>query len=118
RGKNHFHDLLRTAQTMPTWFAEVLTVDQTLTLTPEELQEELKVLQGRYGADFGRALWLQEYWCSFDAAIPGSIWGEMLDRLHQDGKICEFSIDHAKPVYTAWDIGRTDDTAIWFYQFH
>jgi phage terminase large subunit len=26
------------------------------------------------------------------------------------------SYERDKPVYTAWDIGRTDDCAVWFYQ--
>jgi hypothetical protein len=60
---------------------------------------------------------MQENFCSFDAAIPGSFWAENLDRLQLDGRIVDFDHNPAAPVFTGWDLGRTDDTAIWFYQF-
>jgi hypothetical protein len=81
-----------------------------------ELDSELRQLQDLHGEDYGRALWAQEYWCSFDAAIPGSIWGDCLDRLQRDGRICDVAIAPTVPVDTGWDLGRTDDTAIWFRQ--
>ena len=55
--------------------------------------------------------------CSFDAAIPGAFYADSLDRLQLQGQIVEFDHDPAQSVFTAWDLGRTDDTAIWFYQF-
>jgi len=33
-----------------------------------------------------------------------------------DGRVLDFAIDPTVPVQTAWDLGRTDDTAIWWYQ--
>ncbi len=116
RGRNHFHDLLAYAETAPGWFAERLTAEQTGCFTPAELAEELQEIQAEHGADYGRALWLQEYFCSFDAAIPGSIWGDCVRQAEESGRICEFPLDPSLPLYTAWDLGRTDDTAIWWYQ--
>jgi hypothetical protein len=34
----------------------------------------------------------------------------------QQGRICQVPYDLNYPVYTAWDLGYRDDTAIWFYQ--
>jgi hypothetical protein len=46
----------------------------------------------------------------------GSIWGDCVAKAEESGRICEVEIDPEFPVSTAWDLGRTDDTAIWFFQ--
>jgi hypothetical protein len=116
RGNNHFKRLHKNALTDPAWFCELLTNDDTHVFTAEQLQGELKELQNDHGDDYGKSLWLQEYFCSFDAAIPGSIWGDCLDKAQTAGRIGSVPFDPAVLVHTAWDLGRTDSTAIWFYQ--
>ena len=116
RGKNHFYQIMRLAQTSDDWFSQTLTVDQTKIFSPEELQNELRELQLEHGDAYGKAIWLQEYYCSFEAALPGSIWGEQLTRITVNGRIQEIPIEKEIPVFTAWDLGRDDDTAVWFYQ--
>ena len=116
RGKNHFYNLMKLAQQSPDWFSQTLTVDQTGIFTPELLQTELSELQMEHGDAYGKAIWLQEYYCSFEAALPGAIWGEQLTKVTVNGRICRIELDVELPVFTAWDLGRDDDTAIWFYQ--
>ena len=117
RGRNHFHALLEFAEREDGWFGSRLGADQTGCFTQAQLTSELREIQAEHGIDYGYALWLQEYYCSFDAAIPGSIWGDCVKKAEDTDRIVEFAIDRALPVYTAWDLGRTDDTAIFFYQF-
>lgn len=117
-GDNHFRDYCRLAQETDGWFYEALTAEQTGVFSPAQLEAIQQQLHALYGEDYGRALFLQEYFCSFDAAIPGSIWGDCVTRLEQAGRIVDFAPNPAEPVYTGWDLGRTDDTAIWFYQWH
>jgi hypothetical protein len=116
RGKNHFKNLFDYACSSDRWFSQLLTNDDTGVFTEDQLQEILRSLQAVHGEAFGRSLWLQEYFCSFDAAIPGSIWGDCVDKLQQDGQISAVPLELEYPVYTGWDLGRTDDTVIWFYQ--
>lgn len=116
RGKNHFYKLIQMAKSDPDWFGQILTNNETHLFTDEQLQSELKELQNEHGDTYGRALWLQEYFCSFDAAIPGSIWGESIASLEQDGRVQEIEYNRDYPVFTAWDLGRSDATSIWFYQ--
>jgi hypothetical protein len=118
RGHNHFHNLHTHAFTDPVWFAQTLPVDVTGLLTEEELQQELRELQAEHGESYGRSIWLQEWYCSFEAAIPGSFWADSLDKVQTNGRIVDFPIDPTKPVYTGWDLGRVDDTSIWFYQIN
>jgi hypothetical protein len=56
--------------------------------------------------------------CSFDEAIPGSFYGTEMTQIDEAGRICMVDYDPLLPVHTAWDLGWTDDTAIWFYQLH
>lgn len=45
----------------------------------------------------------------------GSVWGAWIQGLRERGGICAF--DHAKDrVYTSWDLGRADATAIWWWR--
>lgn len=116
RGNNHFKNLCKHAEITPGWFYEKKTVDDTGVFTPEQLLEELKELQALHGDDYGKALWMQEYYCSFDAAIPGSIWGDCMDKAQTQGRIGVVPVEPGIPVNTGWDLGSTDATAIWFYQ--
>lgn len=116
RGKNHFKNLMDLAESSNDWFSQILGADQTDVFTEDQLQMELKEYQSEHGNEYGKALWLQEYFCSFDASAPGSIWGDSLATLSEEQRIT--TVPHTKgyPVHSAWDLGRNDATAIWFYQ--
>lgn len=116
RGKNHFYKMCEYAKKDSEWFFELLTVDQTNVFDADRLMKRLEELQSEHGDDYGKALWLQEYYCSFEAAIPGAIWGDSLTRLTNDGRLGRFPHVDGYPVFTGWDLGRSDMTAIWFYQ--
>lgn len=117
RGNNHFKNLCKYAESSPNWFYEALTARETGVFTEEQLLEILAGLQSIHGDDYGKSLWLQEYFVSFDAAIPGSIWGDCVDKAQRQGRIGEVPWTEGVPVSTGWDLGHTDSTAIWFYQF-
>jgi hypothetical protein len=116
RGKNHHHDLFRFAEKSENWFAELLTSDDTKVFTEEQLKDELEEMIAANGESYGRALWEQEYHCSFDASLPGAIYGEELAWMTQNGRIKAIEFEKDYPVHTAWDLGFSDETAIWFWQ--
>lgn len=116
RGKNHFKALFDLSRTEAGWFSQLLTADQTGVFTPEQLASELREMQAEHGDEYGKALWLQEYFCSFDAAQPGAIWADCLVRANVEGRIGEVAHEPGYPVFTGWDLGFDDDTAVWFYQ--
>ena len=62
------------------------------------------------------AEYLQEFECSFAAAVRGSYYAPLLDAADREGRIR--TVPHAPelPVHTAWDLGMDDATAIWFFQ--
>lgn len=116
RGSNHFKNLCGFASREPGWMCDVKTADETQIFDKEQLQRILRTMQSEHGEQYGKALWLQEYFVSFDAAIPGSIFGEWLDRIQLAGQIGKVPVDVSVPVHTAWDLGHTDATAIWWFQ--
>jgi len=116
RGRNHFHGLVELGRTAEGWFSEILTVRETQLLGPEQLYRIKKELAAERGDDEADNIIQQEYYCSFDAAIPGSYYGRIIAKLEEAGRVGEVPHDPRHPVKTAWDLGVGDSTAIWFVQ--
>lgn len=118
RGKNHAFTTFEAARKDPDAFAEKLTVLDTKVFTDAELAKERQTYIDDFGEDAGDALFRQEYLCDWDAAILGAYYGHEMRRALEQGRICEVPHDPSLPVHTAWDLGWSDDTAIWFFQVH
>ena len=58
----------------------------------------------------------QEYECSFTAAVVGAYYGRLMEQADKEGRVCGVPYQPGFPVYTAWDLGFSDSTAIWFAQ--
>lgn len=116
RGKNHGYDLLQLAKKEPGWFGEISTPDITAVFKSDQLERIQRQLKAQFGEDLGEAMYQQEYWCSFTAAIPGSFFGALMEKAENEGRICELPYKPGLPVWTAWDLGVSDDTSIAFAQ--
>ena len=117
RGRNHAYEMYQAAN-MPGsgWFAERLTAHDTGVFTPEQLENERREYVDQFGLDVGEALYRQEYECDWSAAILGSYWGRELADAERQGRIGPAEWRQDAPVYTAWDLGVGDSTAIWWFQ--
>lgn len=98
-GMNHGWDTLAQARENPKWFASLLTVQQTRSLTDEALEEEKSL----YPEDFFQ----QEYYCEFIQGasqifhrIDENLWDGELDP--QIGHIYQIGVDLAK--YRDWTV--------------
>lgn len=116
RGKNHAHRTYTAAKKEPGAFAQVLAATQTGTLSALQLENERNAYIEDFGLDQGEALFEQEYMCSFDASVLGAYYAKYIANAERDGKVGYVPHQPDFPVYTAWDIGFSDDTAAWFYQ--
>ena len=116
RGNNHAKSMFDLAKTDPRWFAEVLSVNETGALDAKQLDEALAEYQALYGIDFGRAMFEQEYLCSFSGAMVGAYWGAEVNKAEREGRITEIEIDPEHPVHTAWDLGKAVNNPIWCFQ--
>lgn len=105
KGRNDFWRLHQAAEANPDWYSMVLKASKSGLLPDEELAD----MRGMMSAD----QYDQELECSFDAAIRGAIYRTELAALEASGRICGVPYDPAVPVWTAWDLGVGNSTAIW-----
>jgi len=116
RGNNHAKTMLDKAKADDRWFAQVLTAEDTGALSQEDLDDALEEYQGLWGIDFGRALFEQEYLCSFSGAMVGAYFGAEMAKAEREGRICSVPVDERYPVHTAWDLGAAHNNPIWCFQ--
>ncbi len=119
KGQNLFYDLFQKKKKLEDnpdpkiqaqakhWHSMLLDVFQTGVFNDEEISE--------FEANRGDAF-QQEYMCSFTAAIKGTFYGKSIEQLYSNGQVIEGLYDPAYKVYTSWDLGNKDSTAIWFAQ--
>lgn len=108
KGRNAFYDAWMRSQADPEWLCLTLPVTQTNVLPPTEVE----ALRRELSDD----AWRQEMLCDFEAALPGAYYGRELNQAKADGRVRHLEVDAQMPVHTAWDLGYSDDTAIWWYQ--
>jgi len=109
RGKNHGWDTYQRALENPeSWYCSVVPNSQTGMVPPARIAEERK--------HHPEELMAQEYECSFEGYNVGTIYGDCLRQARQDGRVCRLPREVSYPVGCCLDIGRSDGTAIWFYQ--
>jgi phage terminase large subunit len=107
--QNMLGQLVKLAQNNPAdWYLQILKASQTGILPQAELDLQRSLLNDNE--------YDQEFECSFDAAITGAFYGREMAAALADGRLCDIAWQSEFPVHTAWDLGRRDDTAIWFYQ--
>ncbi len=116
RGKNHAYSMFQHAEHDDGWFAERSTIGLTGALTPEQARQAKAEYISIYGEDVGCAQYEQEYDCSWTAAILGSFYARELSALRNEGRLCTIEAVPGVPVHTSWDIGISDDTALWHFQ--
>jgi len=108
-GRNHAYELAEIASGSSDWFYQKITNNETQIVQGGEFDKMRK--EGT-----PEEMIQQEYFCSFDAGVLGSIYGDLMEIVRTENRICQNIYDPLLPVYTAWDIGFSDDTAITFYQ--
>lgn len=108
KGKNAFYDVFRYATKSAEWFTKSLRASQTGIIPDAELEDAKKSMSD--------SEYEQEFEVSFEAAVIGAYYGKEFKALEAEGRIREIEYDRAHPVYSAWDLGYTDSTAIWIFQ--
>jgi phage terminase large subunit len=56
--------------------------------------------------------------CDWGQASSTSYYGMLLETMLENGMIGRHPHDIAHPVYTAWDLGMSDSTAVTFFQYY
>jgi hypothetical protein len=107
-GRNALWRLFEQAKTAPGWRAVLHRAGETGLLPAAELAAAK--------AAMSEAEYAQEFECSFDAAIRGAYYGALIAAAEAEKRIGRVPPEPRLPVHTAWDLGVSDSTAIWFFQ--
>jgi hypothetical protein len=86
----------------------MLKASETGLISADELQSAQR--------DLSEDQYQQEFECSFDAAIVGSYYGKLLGQAEKDNRVTGVPYEPTAQVWTAWDLGIADSTAIWWAQ--
>lgn len=127
KGHNAFYEIWTKAQADPDWFSLMLKASDSVPINDQLLtkhgldwatdhglllSDELKLLR----QDMSEEEYAQEYECSFEAAVKGAYYGKQMAAAHEQKRVTGVPHDPAQQVWTSWDLGMRDATAIWFYQ--
>jgi len=108
KGHNQFWDIYNNATKDSSWYVKTLRASQTNLIPQDELDDARKMqTQDQY---------LAEWECDFESAILGAFYGKEMRQLTDQDRILDIAYDPMFPVHTAWDLGYSDDTAIWWFQ--
>lgn len=121
RARNHAYKTYMDAIGNKKWFCEKLSVEDTYKIdesgnTVRAISEE--AVQEARDEGMSEGMVQQEFYCSFDAALQGSYYGDLMASMLDDDppRIGVVPWVPEYPVTTAWDLGMSDDMAIWFIQ--
>jgi hypothetical protein len=113
-GHNQFYHLREAALKMPNkWYVDERTIEDTKLLDwDKDIQPDIDA--GVEGMDYDTAM--KEYMCSFGEMSTGSFYGDLIEKLKQEGRMGPYTYDPNRTVDTYWDIGIDDMNVIWFCQ--
>ncbi len=107
-GDNHFKDTYNIARNNPKeWYCGFFPINVTGKLTDEDMEAER-----RRGTS--EEMIQQEYYCSFERGIEGTYYGRYIHEARLDGRIGDYRWDSSLPVYTAWDLGQSNNRILFF----
>jgi len=117
RGKNHGYRLYEMAKNNKDWHNSLLTVNDTINndgdpiISPEAIEEERL-------AGMSEDMIQQEFYCSFDVAIPGAYFADEIGAARADKRIGFIPVEPHLLVHTFWDLGISKGNAmvVWFVQ--
>ena len=90
-------------------------VDATQYMSAEQLEKSRQGYILRNGNDFK---YRQEMLLDWGQSSQSSYYGEIMSKKDKDGSIGEWAYNPAHPVYTAWDLGRSDSMVVLFFQYY
>lgn len=116
KGRNGFYDIYQgNAETgwvgavnSPEWFDLLMKASETGIVAAGELADAKQAMTPEQ--------YMQEYECSFDAAIVGAYYGKDIAELERLKRVTAVPYERAINVDTSWDLGLDDATVVWFFQ--
>lgn len=119
-GFNHGHKLYEIAKENPkVWFLQELTVEDTRRDaigedgSPVITMDKINEFRKHQREEFIQ----QEYWVSFTGFQHGTIYGDLMMKALEEGRIADYPYVVNYPVGVLFDLGFSSDAmSLWFYQ--
>lgn len=108
-----FKTIFESAAKDPEEFSSLITAHEYLSQKSLDRLREKNI--EKYGNDF---FFRQEFLCDWGQASQTSYYGQVLKKMEENEKIGIHAWNRDYPVYTAWDLGLSDSTAICFFQYY
>lgn len=108
KGRNAFFRLYDKAVSDPDWFTMILPASKSGILAQSELDSAKKAM--------GQSSYEREFECSFNAAIPGAIYGDLIEQLRAKSQIQDYEHNRDYPLMSFWDVGDSDYCTQWLLQ--
>lgn len=107
-----FKILFDRALAHPNRYASIVTAPEYM---DKDVLEDLRQdAIAEYGNDF---FWRQEYLCDWGQVSSSSYYGTAISLMKKRNLLGNYPYNKSYPVYTAWDFGISDSTAIVFFQY-
>jgi hypothetical protein len=121
RGDNHGKKMFDLAEGSDDWFSQLLTADDTGVFTQKQLDDELKELIAQYGPSRGKALFEQEYYCSWIRAYTGkAVYKNFSRKMHvSEESLLPFVIEgteKGRQIVRGWDNTGLYPACVLMYQ--
>jgi len=116
RGMNHGYETLEQVKDNPDYFVQVLDVEHTFKHDGSPVVTPLMIQRAR---DMGMSeeTIRQEFWCDFNVGNVGAYFTREIAAMNAENRILtNLPCDTSLPIHTAWDLGWSDATAVWFFQ--
>lgn len=78
---------------------------------PETLKKEMEILKKNDIESYNHV-----YEGELDTRRSGAVYAKIIDKVRAEGRITNVPYDPSSEVFTAWDLGWSDSTAIWWAQ--
>jgi hypothetical protein len=108
KGKNHFYRIRELARRSEDWYYLEVKASESGILAEKELAMAKQIID--------EDQYMQEFECSFDAAVKGTYYSSMISELESADHMIDLLAEPDEKTDVALDLGFTDSTAMWFWQ--
>jgi len=116
RGMNHGYELLEQNRDNPDYFVQVLDCEHTFKHDGSRVITKEMIEKSR-ASGMSEETIRQEFYVDFTVGNVGSYFTREVANMHNENRVMNhIPIDSSLPLFSVWDLGASDATALWLFQ--
>lgn len=116
RGMNHGYEVLEQVRDNPLYFVRVLGCEDTYKHDGSRVVTADMIDQARRMGMSEETI-RQEFYCDFMVGNVGAYFTREVTKMLNESRVMQrLPVDPRLPLHTVWDLGKSDATAVWFFQ--